>query len=351
MNRQAPAILGRAIFGTSDGLTVQGNGMLSSPMVTTSGILEFDVGRLRGKGLDALGPGGLAVFRRRVVGERNRHMELLGLVAPCRDRHNRVGFVGACVAIDSDRLGAGGAIHDWRAALAEAHALFARAHEMVDPETRQLGFPRQRIVAPASGDADIALTIPPGPQTLWYVEDSDQDAGMIERLQALAFMAGETVPSIVAFMGPVPEARPLGEAEVDRALASFREKTARRPPRAPVPKPAAEPVAARPGLERDLQIYKREMELAAASPVGPPGAPSAETPDRGDGALEARVARLENDIDVLRREIEALRRPSAGAAFAPQPGTDTVSMRRPLVLGGAAAVALLAILGAVLALT
>ena len=213
------AVVGRAVFGTSRGLTVSGNGVLAG-VDSEVGVLELAEGRSRDRGLVRLEPDDFVVMYRRAMDETNRPINLLGLVAPCRDEDGRIGFFGSCVAVRTDKRGSSETMVPWAEHLDEIYSLFEQVRSRITPNSGRLQF-RGGVVGPSQDDEFIKWQSAPGDTRSYYTEDL-ADEEVMERLQALAFAEGSRMTTMLVYRARMPDAFPLKSRETEDAVRNFR---------------------------------------------------------------------------------------------------------------------------------
>ncbi len=245
-------VLGRAVFGTTSGLKAYGNGVLAGVGNTVS-VLEFgggDSGHIH-----RMAPDQAAVFFRRAENQDGNVIELVGTVAPCRDSGRRQGFLGACVAVTPD---GGQSFSDWPALYSEIEHLFEQMRARVDSTSGV--FRMYRPDPPPSEMDDYAFnwSALSGETLILHDTDTLDPAGMMERLQAIAFAHGSDYPDVLVFEAPVPESLGLDCPEVDEALQKFNKARAEAEAKAKS-KRAAPPVQTATDRDRDIAHLVAEI--------------------------------------------------------------------------------------------
>jgi len=301
IDRISPPIYGEAVFGTGNGLTIDGNGILAS-RAQTSGVFEFDIGRGSRKPLHRLSRGRTVAFRRRVSLGRDGQYEMLGLISPCRDLHNRAGFYGGCVITDCDRVRRERRVHDWIDAIGRAGTLHDEAEAHLDPKTGQLNLPRGGLVRPASSDQDVELHLASARELLLSCEDTGLTADhALEHMQAVAFLQGEQIPTIFLLEESLPETVSLLDPAYSGAPERFEQLYG----------------GASPHQSRGAEVTEETLEAAASYGLPSGGARrrqeiGAERPGWGpEMSLEERVYRLERQMEQLISPVPA---PATGSA-------------------------------------
>lgn len=221
MSNPDTIILGRAIFGTTQGLTAQGDGVLASLKNRVS-ILEFESGRQHGGILHHVPTDDPLLFVRRIADNSGREVNLVGLVAPCRDQLDRNGFFGSCVAIPIDRTSPKVAYFDWFVLLEPLFELYTEALSLYDEKSKRL---RWRNLLPTTSDRVYEWEKLDGNSVnLFFNKQSEEDdQEILSRLQALTFMHGHSITTITVSMFELPGSKPLDGEVSDKALRSFAE--------------------------------------------------------------------------------------------------------------------------------
>lgn len=219
LRRGPPEILGRAVFGTADGLTVHGNGLLAG-RVQTSGAFEFNIGRGRDRPLHTIGTDAYCLFRRQVLTDQDYPVELLGILGACRDRHGRPGFVGGCVAVERDTVKPSIAVTDWALAYDEASGLYDLVRGRVDQESGRLLLPPHNLLPATPEDRGIPLALDSSGVLILHNVDLPEDE-VIRRMQAIAFMKGAETPTIIFFQTPVPGSMAITQGDYKNAVSRF----------------------------------------------------------------------------------------------------------------------------------
>lgn len=205
MSTTGPEILGSAVFGTSQGLSIQGNGILDISR-DTSGLFEFKIGDnvSARASLKVLGEDGDAIFRRRVSDASGNPIELLGYLKVCKDASRRYGFAGACVAVHADRIYSQRPLPDWLPAFDYAESIFRRLNEHISRETNILKFPSHRILEKYQHPPQAQPRKANNRTELLHVDAHSIQSSppCINRLQAISHEFGERIPTIILTNSP-----------------------------------------------------------------------------------------------------------------------------------------------------
>lgn len=238
MTNPQSVILGRAIFGTTQGLTAQGDGVLAGVKSCVS-IFEFESGRQHGGVLHLVPTDEPALFVRRIADEAGREANLIGLVAPCRDHLDRKGFFGSCVAVPIDKTSPTVSFSDWIVLVDPLWQLYEHALTLYDHDSKRLRW--KALLHPSDKDRKYVWKNLGGNSVLLSDNihaESNQEIAVSEimrRLQALNYMHGHTTTTIIVSTIQLPGSTPLKGEVSDKALSAFSEarKKATSAPRPP----------------------------------------------------------------------------------------------------------------------
>ena len=201
---------GMAIFGTSDGLEIKGNGILSHRFLQP-GILEFSSGRDRNGALHAKSVKNPTLFRRKVERQDGFRYDIIGYVSACLDRHNRKGFFGACVAVDSTQLSPEPQYVSWGSPLEVVQNLYEQLLNYIGSD--QVFFiPTDDSLITSSVDSNVGLKSLSKSEKYfyWTAKDSMEDFNILSLAPNLA---GET---LMMFQEPVNGAVALADTQAER---------------------------------------------------------------------------------------------------------------------------------------
>ena len=208
--------VGRAIFGTERGLVAQGSGVLADAPVS---IFEFDVGRQRDGLLHKMKPGDHSLFFRRLEEKSTgNEVDLIGLVAPCLDAHERRGFMGACVAMPLDSRHRTDGFSDWRSIQLTLNDLFEDVLSLLQENSKKLLW--RRVLDSSTTDRKMRWITVLG-RTLFLHAGDETDAQIIRSMQAMAFKFGSDYSTILAFHTSTKQSVPLSHPDVAAALSDF----------------------------------------------------------------------------------------------------------------------------------
>ncbi|MCE6957857.1 hypothetical protein LAZ40_02140 [Cereibacter sphaeroides] len=317
-----PRIRGYAVFGTAHGLSVQGSGVLVDGDHFTA-IFDFAAGRRRDGHLQMIAPNDSALFRRRVIDLRGNPLELLGVLSPCRDLQGRVGFFGACVAMDADVLRPVPALFDWVPAFKFAQELRDKAEKGVDAGNGRFTLPREQLV-PQSGEAKAGqLTCAAETEAILFVEG--REAGeALDQLQGLALTVGQRFSTVILLPRAVEGAVSLFDSQFGDAARELDRRVAETLTRL-----------------RQEEEAQREAEEAAARRAAAPPTPPAARPGaaRPSATLDAetRLLALEREVREMRQDLWQLRRlmetQPGGTSSRRAPAPSQASQSRPAPAG------------------
>ena len=226
MTNPQPVIFGRAIFGTTQGLTAQGDGILAGVKSHVS-IFEFESGRQHGGVLHHVPTDEPALFVRRIANEAGREVNLIGLVAPCRDHLDRKGFFGSCVAVPIDQTSPKASFSDWIVLIEPLWQLYQNALTMYDHASKRLRW--KTLLHSSDKDQKYDWENLNGKSVVLFdnIEtESNQDIAVSEimqRLQALTYMHGHTTTTIIVSTIELPGSTLLKGEVADKALSAFSE--------------------------------------------------------------------------------------------------------------------------------
>lgn len=201
---------GMAIFGTSDGLEIKGNGILSQRFLQP-GILEFSSGRDRNGALHAKVVKDPVLFRRKVERQDGFRYDIIGYVSACLDRHNRKGFFGACVAVDSTQLSPVPQYISWGSPLEAVQNLYEQLLNYIGSD--QVFFiPNDDSLITSSVDSNVGLKSLSKSEKYfyWTAKDSTEDLNILSLAPNLV---GET---LMMFQEPVNGAVALADTQAER---------------------------------------------------------------------------------------------------------------------------------------
>lgn len=304
MSQLQPNYYGTAVFGTSDGLVVQGNGILSQKYLNTS-VLDFSIGRGYERPLHRGSTHNIAFFRRLVRSHSGDFYELLGLVAPCADQHNRHGFYGACVAIEPDSVRPDLAIYDWEQPFTLASKLFQQISEQIAPGVRILVMPQKPLIAP-NEDRDEGLKLTSNGELLLNRGELDvDDPGFLQRLKATAFVTGDSCATIALFLEDVKGTTPIDGAQCEGHLQRMRESVSTREAEIQRERDRAQAAKKRMSRfeERDpaaIGVTEIDRRAAASTERDHPSVPDAQP------SLEERVKSLEKQYRILQSQVDKI---------------------------------------------
>jgi hypothetical protein len=238
MTNPQSVIFGRAIFGTTQGLTAQGNGVLAGVKSRVS-IFEFESGRQHEGVLHHVPTDEPALFVRRIADEAGREVNLIGLVAPCRDHLDRKGFFGSCVAVPIDKTSPKASFSDWIVLVEPLWQLYKHALTLYDHESKRLHW--KALLHSSDKDRKYDWKNLDGNSVVLSDNihaESNQEIAVSEimrRLQALTYMHGHTTTTIIVSTIELPGSTPLKGEVSDKALSAFSEarKKATSAPRPP----------------------------------------------------------------------------------------------------------------------
>ncbi len=292
MSVPVDSVRGHAVFGTSSGLVVRGDGILAGADREVS-IFEFETGRARdgpfhGSTLGVPGRPRPAVFFRRVGNGMGDTANLLGMVSPCIDAHGRRGFMGAGLALALDRRGRCPGFCDWGACIDQVTRLFEIVESRIDQETGRLQSVPELAAsrATSSPDGAQALGWEAGSGPPLYLDGSgcgDDMATILQGLQALAFVHGAQYPTQVVFRFPVGNSLPMDDEFVRAAVGRFRDARSM-PPGAGGGSPVG----------NSLPMGGEPARAAAGIPSGPCGGPEATWEEIG--RLREEIGRLREGL-------------------------------------------------------
>lgn len=201
---------GMAIFGTSDGLEIKGNGILSQRFLQP-GILEFSSGRDRNGALHGKVVKDPVLFRRKVERQDGFRYDIIGYVSACLDRHNRKGFFGACVAVDSTQLSPVPQYISWGSPLEAVQNLYEQLLNYIGSD--QVFFiPNDDSLITSSVDSNVGLKSLSKSEKYfyWTAKDSTEDLNILSLAPNLV---GET---LMMFQEPVNGAVALADTQAER---------------------------------------------------------------------------------------------------------------------------------------
>lgn len=221
------SIIGRAIFGTENGLQAQGDGVLANAGKNVS-IFEFEEARQRDGRIQQIPHGHFALFFRRVSSPTGQNLNLLGAVSPCVDAHGRRGFMGACLAIKPDRTKPHWHMSDWASFDEALHEIYELIASQVNPSSRQLRWGQvfQKTQNDFAGDWQAS-----GGQVIRLHRTNEPDDTLFEVLQSIAFVHGSKHSTALVFDQDMGGTTPLNHQDVLDVLTSFRAKRQSNPGR------------------------------------------------------------------------------------------------------------------------
>ncbi len=226
MSALETVILGQAVFGTTQGLTAQGDGVLAGAKNHVS-IFEFEIFRRQGGGQHTIPIDQPALFVRRVTNEAGHEINLIGFVAPCRDYTGRRGFFGSCLAVRIDQTSPRASFSDWVALADQLNQLYEETIKFYDQATERLRWPN--LLQTTGREPPYQWETLPGDSVLLFEDFQPRNSqeiafsDIIQRLQALAFMHGHTTTTIIATTINLPGSQRLREDWADQALRAFSE--------------------------------------------------------------------------------------------------------------------------------
>lgn len=286
MKRIQPDFYGVAVFGTSDGLHWDGNGILT-PEDAPASIFEFEDGRDRAGALHHDGGENWAYFRRHVMSN-DEPYQLIGVLYPCCDAHQRSGFYGACVAIGVDAIRPEINILDWEPAIEEAVKLADRLGAYLNYKTRALEMPRRGTLIRRENDADAGLRLVPG-QVQLHSSGRDYDLSfLLSRMQAVAFvgsLGSAQASTIILYSRPVRGSHDIVSPYVEDHAMQM-EETIRK--RQSLESRGAD-LTRKPVMQRHSRDADPEAECSVYSTVG----------------MHLRISRLEKKITELEKYINS----------------------------------------------
>lgn len=297
VNSQDIGILGRAVFGTGQGLDFQGEGILALRR-DTGGLFEFDLGsRSEGRAsLSALGPNGLATFRRRVAESADRQYDLLGILRVCKDASRRPGFAGACVAVTADQGGSISSVKTWDIIFDEADKMMQSVETCIDKDTQSFLFPKHPLFENTRQVQRAPLRLANAQTQLlhWDLDDEDDISRYFERFRSLCFHLGERVPTVICSTSRVSNAIPLSDERFDGMVRAFRD---------------ARGSFAVPSVEERGQNAAPLVESAhhKKADLETPAYAAAPQSQKDTASLLDRITKLEDDYQYLQRQVQALR--------------------------------------------
>jgi hypothetical protein len=294
---KAPDILGSAVFGTSDGLRAEGNGIFARAGQSIE-IFEFEIGRSSKKLLHTRdNPKEWVVFRRLIQSDTGAEYEMLGCILGCRDAHGRAGFFGACVAVEPDGLKGAPVLTDWKAAWEQVEKLCEKADGFVSGERFYL----QSGAVPAThNDRAMSFSVAGSDMFLFHFpQEPESVSEPFQYLQAIAFQSGASMPTVLAFLSPVEGSESLVGAYGQDCMVRLEKSVADRQ-RAIEAKLQSDKT---PQSENDAIKRMVEASLQDGAP------PSGQTYGHAfeDDSVEMRLQRLEGEVASLRSQLSQLR--------------------------------------------
>lgn len=261
MTNSQSIIFGRAIFGTTQGLTAQGDGVLAGVKSRVS-IFEFESGRQHGGVLHHVPTDDPALFVRRVADEAGREVNLIGLVAPCRDHLNRKGFFGSCVAVPLDQTSPKATFSDWIVVVEPLWQLYEDALTLYDQVSKRLQW--KHLLHSSDKDRKYDWKNLDGNSVVLFDNiqtESNQEIAVseiMERLQALTYMHGHTTTTIILSTIELPGSTLLRGGVSDKALSAFSEARKRAPsaPRSPESTPNVQKAT----MEQEIEQLWEEID-------------------------------------------------------------------------------------------
>lgn len=226
MTSPKSVIFGRAIFGTTQGLTAQGDGVLAGVKSHVS-IFEFESGRQHGGVLHHVPTDEPALFVRRIANEVGHEVNLIGLVAPCRDHLDRNGFFGSCVAVPIDQTSPKASFSDWIVLVEPLWQLYENTLSLYDHASKRLRW--KTLIHSSGNDRKYDWKNLQGNSVVLFdnipTENSQEIAHseIMQRLQALTYMHGHITTTIIVSTIKLPESKPLKGEVSDKALRAFSE--------------------------------------------------------------------------------------------------------------------------------
>jgi|GEM_PF-5312189 len=226
MTNPQSIILGRAIFGTTQGLTAQGDGVLAGVKSRVS-IFEFESGRQHGGVLHHVPTEEPALFVRRITDEAGREVNLIGLVAPCRDHLDRKGFFGSCVAVPIDQTSPKALFSDWIVLVEPLWQLYEEALTLYDHASKRLRW--KTLLHSSDKDRKYDWENLDGNSVILFNNiqtEGNQEIAfseIMQRLQALTYMHGHTTTTIIVSTIELPGSKLLRGEVSDKALRAFSE--------------------------------------------------------------------------------------------------------------------------------
>lgn len=226
MTSPQSVIVGRAIFGTTQGLTAQGDGVLAGVKSRVS-IFEFESGRQHGGVLHHVPMDEPALFVRRIADEAGREVNLIGLVAPCRDHLDRNGFFGSCVAVPADQASPKASFLDWIVLVEPLWQLYENALTLYDHGTKRLRW--KSLLHSSDKDRKYDWKNLDGNSVVLFDNiqtETNQEIAVSEimqRLQALTYMHSHTTTTIIVSTIELPGSALLRGEVSDKALSAFLE--------------------------------------------------------------------------------------------------------------------------------
>lgn len=262
MTNPQSVIFGRAIFGTTQGLSAQGDGVLAGVKSRVS-IFEFESGRQHGGVLHHVPTDEPALFVRRIADEAGREINLIGLVAPCRDHLDRKGFFGSCVAVPIDQTSPKVSFSDWIVLVEPLWQLYKNALTLYDHESKRLRW--KTLLHSSDKDRKYDWKNLDGNSVVLFDNiqtESNQEIAVSEimqRLQALTFMHGHTTTTIIVSTIELPGSTFLRGEVSDKALRAFSEAK-KRATSAPSP-PESTANVQKATMEQEIEQLWEEIDL------------------------------------------------------------------------------------------
>jgi hypothetical protein len=226
MTNPQSVIFGRAIFGTTQGLTAQGDGVLAGVKSRVS-IFEFESGRQHEGVLHHVPTDEPALFVRRIADEAGREVNLIGLVAPCRDHLDRKGFFGSCVAVPIDQTSPKASFSDWIVLVEPLWQLYENALTLYDHASKRLRW--KTLLHSSDKDRKYDWKSLDGNSVVLFANiqtECKQEIAVSEimqRLQALTYMHGHTTTTMIVSTIELPGSTLLRGEVSDKALSAFTE--------------------------------------------------------------------------------------------------------------------------------